>query len=86
MKATLYRGYKSAKLHMSYVIMALMTFGWLATAKWQALVVTFPEYIMGLLTASGIAFTGNLVEKHLMSKKGLIAESSDPVPEEDPPK
>jgi hypothetical protein len=67
------RGYKSRKLHMAYVVMALGTIGFLLTGWWPALGLSYPEYCMFLLGASGIYVGGNAAVKWMGAKQAPSA-------------
>lgn len=50
-------GYKSRKMVMSYIVIVLITLGYIVTGVWPPLAVSFGTFIMGLLGAASI-FTG----------------------------
>jgi len=56
-------GYASRKLHISYVVMLLVTIGYIATGKWPALSETYSQYIMGLLSGAGLYLGSNTLTK-----------------------
>jgi hypothetical protein len=63
-------GYKSRKLTMSYVVMALGTLGYLAVGKWPALAVAYPEFCVFLIGTSGIYVGGNAAVKWVAARNG----------------
>lgn len=51
------KGFKSRKMIMAYVAMALITLGFLAIGVWPAMHVAYAEFCIGVLSATTI-FTG----------------------------
>lgn len=62
-------GYKSRKLTMAYVCLALMTMGFFATARWPSLAAVYMEYNMAVLAAASIYTGGNTITKWIQAKK-----------------
>jgi hypothetical protein len=62
------RGYKSRKMVMAYVVMALGTLGYLAAGHWHGLAVVYPEYCMFLIGASGVYVGGNAAAKLIAAR------------------
>jgi hypothetical protein len=84
-------GTSSRKLGMAYVVMGLITLGFVGTAIWPALEAAYATYIMGLLGAAGIYAGSNAAVKYIHSKtqqqkialeaeeeeEGVVYESED---------
>lgn len=66
-------GYKSRKMVMAYVVIFLMSLGFLAAGKWTSLSVVYGEFIMGLLAATSI-FTGANAAIKWMAHKAHIKD------------
>lgn len=64
-------GYRSRKMVMAYVVMALGSVGFVMTAVWPALGVTFAEYCMFLLGAASIYASSNAAVKWMTAKQQL---------------
>lgn len=64
-------GYKSRKMIMAYVVMLLGTIGYIATGKWSALSMMYPQYCMFLLGSASIYISGNTIVKWLANRKNL---------------
>lgn len=71
-------GFKSRKMIMTYVVLLLGTVGFIITGYWPALAVTFPEYCMFLIGASGVYIGGNAAIKWVAAR----SQRPTSVPEE----
>lgn len=78
-------GYKSRKMVMSYVAMALGTLGYLATGIWPGLAVTYAEFCMFLIGATSVYVGGNTAVKWAVARSGRPTSVADqPEPQEPP--
>lgn len=77
-------GYKSRKMVMSYVAMAILTAGFLAAGKWGGLQPVFGEFIAGILGCASIYIGGNTAVRWISSsKKTKTKEETDGQPKDD---
>jgi hypothetical protein len=75
-------GFKSRKMIISYVSILMIFLGFVLTAKYQALTVSFGEYCMGILAAASIYAGSNAATKWIFAK----SQSSKKKDSEDEPK
>lgn len=75
-------GYKSRKMVMAYVVIFLMTLGFLAVGKWPALEAAYPELCIGLLGAASIYSGGNAAVKWIGARARRSRPEESPPPEE----
>ena len=61
-------GWKSRKLAVSCAAMLFIALGWILTAKWGSLSITYPEFIAGILGAASIFAGSNVMAKHVLLK------------------
>lgn len=64
-----HKGYKSRKLILAYVTLALIFVGFILTGRYPALAVTYAEYCMGILAAASIYAGANAAVKFLTKPK-----------------
>lgn len=75
-------GYRSRKMVMAYVVMALGSAGYAATGYWPALGVTFAEYCMFLLGAASIYASSNAAVKWMTARQQLQQKQTAPSKDE----
>ena len=75
-------GYKSRKMVMAYVTMAIMTIVYLLSARYPALNVSFSEFCMAILGAASIYIGGNTAVKWITSKNSKVELESKESEEE----
>lgn len=73
-------GFKSRKMIMVYVTIVLITAGFLAIGRWNALNVSYSTFCSSLLAAAAVYTVGNGAVKLIGSKA-----KADPSPPADPP-
>jgi hypothetical protein len=76
-------GYKSRKMVMSYIVILLISLGFLGTGVWPALAASFGTFIMGILAAASIFTGANTAVQWMAHQANLkgIGATPDPVPD-----
>ena len=70
--------FKSRKLYMSLLALALLTTGFFAREGLDSLEGVYGEYVTGIIGVLGLYLTGNVMNKHVITKKEIKEEEYDP--------
>lgn len=82
-------GYRSRKMVMAYVVIALISGGYMALARWPSLYVAYAEFCMALLAAASIYSGGNAAVKWMAARnrpQAQVEASPEPVKPRKAPK
>jgi hypothetical protein len=68
-------GFKSRKLLLVYLVLFLLSLGYLAAGKWDSLAVVYPVFCMSVLSAAGLYHGSNLGVKWLTTRNPLSSSA-----------